>query len=104
MPQDGEANSNEDGRPGMAYPVADERIANGHSLLKLPLFLAFNPGATCRMESRITLSVSRMRHCRVTYNHSCATQKWLNPGFDTVVECVCGRRGKDMKVSGRGLI
>ena len=66
MPQDGGTNSNEDGMPDMAYPVADEHYANEHSLLKLPLFLAFNPGATCRMESRITLLVSRMRHCRVT--------------------------------------
>jgi len=70
MPQDGETNSNEDGTSDMAYPVADERNANEHSLPKLPLFLAFNPGATYGIESRITLPVSRMRHYRVTaYNH-----------------------------------
>ena len=84
MPQDGETNSNEDGTPDMAYPVADEHNANEHSLLKLPLFLAFNPRATCRMESRITLPVSRMRHCRVTADNHCWRNKvrWLQAGFD----------------------
>jgi len=66
MPQDGETNSNTDGTPDMAYPAPDEHNANEHSLPKLPVFLAFNPGATYGMESRITLPISRMRHCRET--------------------------------------
>jgi hypothetical protein len=83
MTQHGATNSHEDVTPDMAYPVADERNANEHSLLKLPLFLAFNPGATYRMQSRM-LPVSRMRHCRVaTDNHCCHNgARWLNVGCD----------------------
>jgi hypothetical protein len=79
-----ESNRNEDGTPDMAYPVADEHDANEHSLLKLPLFLAFNPGANCRMESRMTLPVSRMRPYRPTaHNHRCRNRaRWSNAGFD----------------------
>lgn len=81
MPHDGE--TNEDGTPDMAYLVADEHNANEHSLLKLTLFLGLNPGATCRMKSRITLPVSRMRHCRITAdNHRWRNRaRWLKAGF-----------------------
>ena len=110
MPQYGETNSHEDRTPDMAYPVADEHNANEHSL-KLPLFQAFNPDATCRMESRLTLTVSRMRHCRITAdNHRWRNRaRWLNAGFeDSLNECVTVQHklggGKDVIGSGRGLI
>jgi hypothetical protein len=66
----------------MAYPVADEHNANEHFPPKITLIP--NPGATYRMESRITLPVSRMRHYRVTAdNHGWRNRaRWLTAGFN----------------------